>query len=157
VLFLDEAPEFNRDVLDALRQPLESGSVTVPGPGFIRDVPASFTLVLAANPCPCARAGRGSCTCSPATRRRYLGKLSGPLLDRVDVKVELFPVRRQELISDRGLAESSEVVAARVAQARARAAGRLAGTPWLRNAEIPGSELRRRWPPVRGAMASAEQ
>ncbi|HLJ98924.1 MAG TPA: YifB family Mg chelatase-like AAA ATPase [Streptosporangiaceae bacterium] len=155
ILFLDEAPEFGRDVLDALRQPLESGSVTVSRSQLTATFPAQFTLVLAANPCPCAKAG-AECGCSPATRRRYMGKLSGPLLDRIDVKVRLLPVSRQELISDSGLAEPSAVVAERVAAARARAARRLKGTPWRVNAEIPGSELRRRWPPARGALASAE-
>jgi magnesium chelatase family protein len=91
VLFLDEAPEFARDVLDALRQPLEAGEITVARSGVTTRFPARFTLVLAANPCPCARAaGRTEgCSCSPATRRRYLGRISGPLLDRVDVKIEL--------------------------------------------------------------------
>ncbi len=125
VLFLDEAPEFGRDVLDALRQPLESGEVVIARSGATARFPARFTLVLAANPCPCARAAaspRSTCSCSPATRRRYLGRLSGPLLDRVDVKVELLPVGRAELLSDRKFAEDSATVAARVAEARERAA-----------------------------------
>src|SRR6201995_3534154 len=119
VLFLDEAPEFGRDVLDALRQPLESGEVVIARSGLTARFPARFTLVLAANPCPCARAAaspRSTCSCSPSTRRRYLGRLSGPLLDRVDVKVELLPVGRAELLSDRKFAESSVAVAARGAQ-----------------------------------------
>ena len=96
VLFLDEAPEFARDVLDALRQPLEAGEVVVARSGITTRFPARFTLVLAANPCPCARVAGPSegCSCSPATRRRYLGRISGPLLDRVDVKIELEPVSR---------------------------------------------------------------
>ena len=158
VLFLDEAPEFNRDVLDALRQPLESGEITLARAGVSAVFPARFTLVLAANPCPCAKAAglsRG-CSCTAATRRRYLGKLSGPLLDRVDVKVELLPLGRKELLNDRGLAESSEVVAARVAAARERASTRLAGTPWRLNAEVPGSELRRDWRPAHGSLRTLE-
>ena len=159
VLFLDEAPEFSRDVLDALRQPLESGEVVVARSGLTARFPARFTLVLAANPCPCARAAgpRAACTCTPMARRRYLSRLSGPLLDRVDVKVELLPVGRAELLSDRRFAETSATVAKRVELARERAAFRLAGTPWRLNAEIPGSELRRRFVPAPGALTRLER
>ncbi|HEX4660035.1 MAG TPA: ATP-binding protein, partial [Streptosporangiaceae bacterium] len=89
-LFLDEAPEFSRDVLDALRQPLESGEVVLARSGLTARFPARFTLVLAANPCPCSRAtsARAGCSCTPLVRRRYMARLSGPLLDRVDVKAE---------------------------------------------------------------------
>ena len=159
VLFLDEAPEFARDVLDALRQPLEAGEVVVARSGVTTRFPARFTLVLAANPCPCARpAGSAEgCSCSPAARRRYLGRISGPLLDRVDVKIELEPVGRKELLNDRNFAESSRIVALRVAQARDRAARRLRDTPWRLNGEVPGSELRRTWPPAPGALAVIER
>jgi magnesium chelatase family protein len=159
VLFLDEAPEFAKDALDALRQPLEAGEVVVARLGVIARFPARFTLVLAANPCPCAKmAGRADgCSCSPMTRRRYLGRISGPLLDRVDLKIELQPVSRKELLNDRTFAESSRTVALRVIQARDRAARRLRGTPWCLNAEIPGSELRRTWPPVPGSLAMVER
>jgi magnesium chelatase family protein len=158
-LFLDEAPEFARDVLDALRQPLESGEVVIARSGLTARFPARFTLVIAANPCPCARGAAAGvvCNCTPATRRRYLARLSGPLLDRVDVKVELFPVGRAELLSDRHFAESSPVVAARVAAARERTAARLRDTPWRLNAEIPGSELRRAFPPSPGSLAPVER
>jgi magnesium chelatase family protein len=158
-LFLDEAPEFARDVLDALRQPLESGEIIVARSGLTARFPARFTLVLAANPCPCAKgaAPRSACTCSPGARRRYLGRLSGPLLDRVDVKVELLPVTRAELLSDRRFTEPSTVVAARVEAARQRAARRLKDTPWRLNAEVPGSDLRRLFPPAPGALAPLEQ
>jgi magnesium chelatase family protein len=158
-LFLDEAPEFGRDVLDALRQPLESGEVVVARSGLTARFPARFTLVLAANPCPCA-SGPGAaagCTCTPAQRRRYLARLSGPLLDRVDVKVEFLPVSRAELLSDRGFAEPSAVAAARVQAARQRAAARLGHTPWRSNAEIPGSELRRAFAPAPGALRPLER
>jgi magnesium chelatase family protein len=159
VLFLDEAPEFARDVLDALRQPLEAGEVVVARSGVTTRFPARFTLVLAANPCPCARAAGSAegCSCSPAARRRYLGRISGPLLDRVDVKIELEPVGRKELLNDRNFAESSRTVALRVAQARDRAARRLHGTPWRLNGEVPGSELRRTWPPAPGALTVIER
>lgn len=158
-LFLDEAPEFARDVLDALRQPLESGEVVLARSGLTARFPAAFTLVLAANPCPCAK-GAGplsACSCTPAARRRYLARLSGPLLDRVDVKVEFLPVSRVELLSDRRFAESSAAVAARVEAARARAAARLRGTPWTLNAHIPASQLRRAYAPGPGALAPLER
>jgi magnesium chelatase family protein len=144
VLFLDEAPEFHRDVLDALRQPLEAGEVMIARQATITRFPARFALVLAANPCPCAKADAGAdgCECSPATRRRYLGRLSGPLLDRVDVKVRLQRVSRTDMLHGTGSAESSAAVAQRVVTARDRAASRLGGTPWRVNAEIPGAELR---------------
>ncbi len=158
-LFLDEAPEFSRDVLDGLRQPLESGEVLVARAGVTARFPARFTLILAANPCPCAGAGTvgASCGCTPLTRRRYLARLSGPLLDRVDAKIEFLPVRRAELLSDRNLTEPSSVVATRVREARERAGARLAGTPWRLNAQIPGSELRRRFAPEAGALAPLER
>jgi magnesium chelatase family protein len=148
VLFLDEAPEFHRDVLDALRQPLEAGEVMIARQATISRFPARFALVLAANPCPCAKADAGGegCECSPATRRRYLGRLSGPLLDRVDVKVRLDRVSRTDMLHSTRSAESSAVVAQRVAAARDLAATRLDGTPWRVNAEIPGAELRKAFP-----------
>ena len=161
-LFLDEAPEFARDVLDALRQPLESGEVVVARSGLTARFPARFTLVMAANPCPCARASsarsaRPACECTPWVRRKYLARLSGPLLDRVDVKVEFLPVGRAELLSDRRFTEPSSVVAERVAMARQRAAFRLKGTCWRLNAQIPGSELRRSYRPASGALAPLER
>ena len=158
-LFLDEAPEFGRDVLDALRQPLESGEVVVARLGVTARFPARFTLVLAANPCPCARGpGRqAACTCTPAVRHRYLARLSGPLLDRVDVKVEFLPIGRAELLSDATFAETSVTVAARVEAARCRAAARLRDTPWRLNAEVPGSELRRSYAPAPGALVPLER
>jgi magnesium chelatase family protein len=159
VLFLDEAPEFARDVLDALRQPLEAGEIVVSRSGVTARFPARFTLILAANPCPCAKAAGPAegCSCSPNARRRYLGRISGPLLDRVDVKIELEPVGRKELLNDRNFAESSRTVALRVIQARERAAHRLRGTPWRLNAEVPGSELRRTWPPAPGSLTTVER
>ena len=158
-LFLDEAPEFGRDVLDALRQPLESGEVMIARLGLTARFPARFILVLAANPCPCAKGPgpQAACSCTSAARRRYLARLSGPLLDRVDVKVEFLPVGRAELLSDRHFAESSAAVAVRVEEARQRAASRLKDTPWRLNAEIPGSELRRSFPPGPGALVPLER
>jgi magnesium chelatase family protein len=155
ILLLDEAPEFHRDVLDALRQPLESGEVVIARAGTQAVFPARFTLVLAANPCPCAKTagpGKAGCSCSPAARRRYLGRLSGPLLDRVDVKVRLQPVSRSDMLYDRKFAEPSAVVAQRVAAARERCAARYAGTQWRVNAEVPGTVLRRSFPPRPAAL-----
>jgi magnesium chelatase family protein len=160
ILFLDEAPEFHRDVLDALRQPLESGEVVIARAGAQAVFPARFTLVLAANPCPCAKTagpGKAGCSCSPAARRRYLARLSGPLLDRVDVKVRLQPVSRSDMLYDRKFAEPSAVVAQRVIAARERCAARFAGTPWRVNAEVPGTVLRRSFPPKPAALQSLDR
>ena len=104
--------------------------------------PARFQLVMAANPCPCGRGaadGRG-CTCTPMARRRYLRRLSGPLLDRVDLQIGVRPVSRAA-IRRVGSGESTDVVAARVAAARAAQRERLTATPWRCNAEVPGSDL----------------
>jgi len=158
ILFLDEAPEFNSGVLDALRQPLESGHVRIARSGGVAEYPARFLLVLAANPCGCATAASPSaCTCSPLVRRRYLSRLSGPLLDRVDLQVRMHPVSRAEFLADRNQAEPTEVVAKRVLIARERSAERFAGLPWSSNSEIPGRELRGRWAPPRPAMVAAER
>lgn len=140
VLFLDEAPEFSVHVLQTLRQPLESGEIVLHrAHGAVR-YPARFQLVLAANPCPCGgfHGPRSSCTCTPLAKRRYLGRLSGPLLDRVDLHVSVAPVRRG---SD-AAGESSAEVAQRVAAAREVAAARLASTGVALNARVPGSWLR---------------
>jgi magnesium chelatase family protein len=120
--------------------------------------PARFTLVLAANPCPCANTAwpAGQCCCSPAARRRYLGRLSGPLLDRAEVKAEVLPPGSGGYLRDGYASESSAAVSARVAAARNRAAARLGSTPWLVNAHVPGSELRRYWWPPAAAITSAE-
>jgi magnesium chelatase family protein len=158
VLFLDEAPEFASGVLEALRQPLESGVVTISRAVGIARYPARFMLVLAANPCPCAAAGvAGECSCPAAVKRRYRAKLSGPLLDRIDMQLELLKLSRAEMIADRAHVESSGVVAERVLLARDRMAKRLAGTPWHTNSEIPIGVLRRRWPIKRSALAVLDE
>ena len=143
VLFLDEAPEFPNGVLDCLRQPLETGTVTIDRVGGRATYPAAFQLVLAANPCPCGKAGgRGlECTCTSLQRRRYFSRLSGPLLDRVDIQVEIAAVSAADLARPAS-SESSAIVAQRVLRARQAAERRLAGTPWHLNAEVPGSYLR---------------
>jgi magnesium chelatase family protein len=140
VLLLDEAPEFPRGVLEALRQPLESGFVDVHrSRGAVR-LPARFLLVMTANPCPCGGSNR-QCQCSPAAKRRYRTRLSGPVLDRVDLRVELPPVSRVRLPLT-GPADDSATVRARVAAARATAARRWAEVGFRLTAEVPGSVLR---------------
>ncbi|MHC3821487.1 MULTISPECIES: YifB family Mg chelatase-like AAA ATPase [unclassified Streptomyces] len=159
ILFLDEAPEFSVRALDALRQPLESGHVVVARSAGVVRLPARFLMVLAANPCPCGRhtlSGAG-CECPPASVRRYQARLSGPLLDRVDLRVAVDPVRRADLMGQGGRGESTATVAARVREARARAAERLAGTPWTTNSEVPGHELRTRLVAAPGALLAAER
>ncbi|WP_326679951.1 YifB family Mg chelatase-like AAA ATPase [Streptomyces sp. NBC_01237] len=159
VLFLDEAPEFSGKVLDALRQPLESGHVVVARAAGVVRLPARFLMMLAANPCPCGRhtlSGAG-CECPPSAVRRYQARLSGPLLDRVDLRVEVEPVDRADLMGRGGRGESTVEVAARVREARARAADRLAGTPWTTNSEVPGHELRTRLLAAPGALMAAER
>lgn len=159
VLFLDEAPEFSGKALDALRQPLESGHVVVARSAGMMRMPARFLLMLAANPCPCGRYGLVGdvCECSPTTVRRYQARLSGPLLDRVDLRVHVEAVSRAELTGARAGAEDSVSVAARVREARERAAARLQDTPWRLNSEVPGHELRTRWQPFPGALREAER
>ncbi|MGA6173129.1 YifB family Mg chelatase-like AAA ATPase [Streptomyces sp. NPDC012600] len=159
ILFLDEAPEFSGKALDALRQPLESGHVVVARAAGVVRLPARFLMVLAANPCPCGRhtlTGAG-CECPPSVVRRYQARLSGPLLDRVDLRVEVEPVDRADLLGQGGRGEPTAVVAARVQEARARAAERLTGTPWTTNSEVPGHELRTRLLAAPGALAAAER
>jgi magnesium chelatase family protein len=153
ILFLDEAPEFGTQALEALRQPLEDGHVVLSRSGGAARYPARIQLVLAANPCPCASpAGDAACECSASVRRRYLGRLSGPLMDRVDIQVPLMPVTAAQLIGDAARAEPSAVVAARVAHARAAAAERWAEGGWPTNSRVPGSALRQ--PPWRLPSAS---
>jgi magnesium chelatase family protein len=146
VLFLDEAPEFQSGVLDALRQPLESGEVAIARSGGVARYPARFQLVLAANPCPCAApAGGAECRCTSTAKRRYFGRISGPLLDRVDLQVWLQPVSPADLLDGLSEPEPSAAVAARVLAARSAAAERLQGTGWRINADVPGPSLRTRW------------
>jgi len=142
VLFLDESPEFKRTVLDALRQPIETGEVVVARAAGVVRYPSRFQLVLAANPCPCGRGfGKGAdCSCSPKARRDYLGRLSDPLRDRVDLQLAVHAVSRVALAGPRG--ETSAVVAARVAEARQVQRQRLTGTSWRVNGDVPGAALR---------------
>ena len=142
VLFLDEAPEFRPGVMQALRQPIESGHVVVARAiGNVR-FPCEFQLVLAANPCPC---GMGSgkaaaCSCSPIQQRRYSGRLSGPILDRIDIQVHVPAPSRAAQLGEPG--ESTEVVRARVEAARGTQRERWSGRPYAVNGRVPGPVLR---------------
>jgi magnesium chelatase family protein len=121
VLFLDELPEFSRNVLEALREPLESGTVVIARARRTCELPARFQLIAAMNPCPCGYAGdhEGRCRCTPEQIKRYRNRISGPLIDRIDIHLELARVRIEHLLSDRAIElERSATVAARVAQAR---------------------------------------
>lgn len=147
VLFLDEAPQFSGRLLDDLRQPLESGLIEIHRAHAHATLPARVQLVLAANPCPCGNAGspetEANCRCTPHTRVRYLQRLSGPLTDRIDIRLS---VRRvSSLVREQANHEppaTSAELRERVMCARERAAHRLRGTPWSVNADVPGSWLR---------------
>jgi magnesium chelatase family protein len=140
VLFLDELPEFSRHVLDVLREPLESGSIVISRAARQCTFPAQFQLVAAMNPCPCGYAGEPRCRCTPDQLARYRGRISGPLLDRIDLCVEVPRVPLAELGAPRSVYdEDSATVRARVVRARQHALMR-AGRP---NAEISTRELER--------------
>jgi len=155
VLLLDEAPEFPRPALEALRQPLERGHVLIQRAGSTSRFPADVQLVLTANPCPCGFAGSvvRACTCAPMAVRRYQGRLSGPLLDRVDLHGTVVPATPAALAADAGERESSATVAQRVLAARDRQAQRFADQPWSSNADIPPSGLTGAWAPDPAAVA----
>ncbi|WP_309105434.1 YifB family Mg chelatase-like AAA ATPase [Arthrobacter sp.] len=143
VLFLDEAPEYERRVLDALRQPLESGELVIHRSAGTAAYPARFQLVLASNPCPCGKAsGKGlDCTCTPMMRRRYVARMSGPLLDRVDIQLEVERVSLAEF-GQSGGEEDTRTIAARVEAARNRQSERLLPFGMETNSQVPGRVLR---------------
>ncbi|MFJ7621442.1 YifB family Mg chelatase-like AAA ATPase [Rhodococcus erythropolis] len=155
VLFLDECAEIGVKVLEALRTPLEDGEVRIARRDGVARYPARFQLILAANPCPCAPPRDADCVCAPAARRRYLGKLSGPLLDRVDIRVRMQAVATGALIDEVG--ESTGDVRARVAAARDTAAQRWSEYGWRTNAEVPGPALRQKFRLSRAALAPVER
>jgi magnesium chelatase family protein len=145
VLFLDEAPEFNSTVLDALRQPLESGLISIHRANAIAHFPGSFQLVMAANPCPCGQYGArdSDCSCTPFNRRRYLARLSGPLLDRIDLQLRVQRITAAQLrVSTETDRLTTASARACVVAARAKAAERLTHTPWTLNSHVPGAYLR---------------
>jgi magnesium chelatase family protein len=141
VLLLDEASEFAPDRLEALRTALEEGEIRLARRDGVARYPARFQLVLATNPCPCAPPREFDCTCSPHVKRRYMARLSGPLLDRVDIRVRMRPITALSNVD--GLPEPTAAVRARVAQARQKAAERWKKYGWLTNAQAPGPVLRR--------------
>ena len=144
VLFLDEAGEFGRSILDGLRQPLEDGTVTVTRASGSLRFPARFMLVAAMNPCPCGYFGDRTkdCLCSPAQVRRYRTRLSGPLLDRLDLQIEVPPVPIRALGHDSPPAESSAEIRSRVLAARARQAERYRGDGLVANAQLKPRQLK---------------
>lgn len=142
VLFLDEAAEFAGEKLESLRTVLEEGEVRLARTLGVVRYPARFQLVMASNPCPCAPARDVDCQCTPTVRRRYLTRLSGPILDRVDLRVRLRPLTAIS-VSELGVPESTGTVRDRVRHARDRAAKRWAPYGWRLNSEVPGPSLRR--------------
>lgn len=145
VLFLDETAEFGPQRLDALRTVLEEGEVRHARRDGIVRYPARFQLVAATNPCPCAPPKEVDCCCTPTARRKYFGRLSGPLLDRVDLRVRMRPITAMSPHIG-GPPEGTAVVRDRVAEARARAARRWSANGWRTNADVPGPVLRRDYP-----------
>jgi magnesium chelatase family protein len=150
VLFLDEFPLLPSDIVEALRQPLESGEITIARGDEDATYPAAGMLVLAANPCPCGEyhpfSADNSCSCGEVKRRDYRRKLSGPIADRIDITRFVEPVKPHELHDRLAVPESSATVLARVSAARQRQRIRYVGTPWRLNAHVPGPLLRESWP-----------
>lgn len=156
VLFLDEATEFSAHVLDGLRQPLESGSVTVSRAMGTVSFPSRFQLILAANPCGCGNLDQGGsvrCSCPSALLARYRSKLSGPLLDRVDVHMMVSKPAVNATLNQLSEGASSEEIAGRVYGARERSRTRFAGLPWATNAQAPASWIREHYASARSLLA----
>lgn len=153
ILFLDEFPEFSRQVLEVLRQPLEDRKITISRAKYTVDYPASFMLVASMNPCPCGYYGHPTrpCTCAPGAVARYMNRISGPLLDRIDIQVEIQPVPFEHIASQ-APAESSASIRARVVAARAIQQKRFAGEPGIYcNAQMNTRLLRQHaWPDAQG-------
>ena len=144
VLFLDELPEFARNVLEVMRQPLEDGRVTISRSKMSLDFPANFMLVCAMNPCPCGNYGNPNheCTCTPMQIQKYMAKISGPLLDRIDIHIEVPAVKVAEL-SQKKPGEPSDAIRARVIRARQRQAARFKErTGLFSNADMQSREIR---------------
>jgi magnesium chelatase family protein len=150
VLFLDEFPLLPQDIIEALRQPLESGEITIARGDEEATFPARGMLVLAANPCPCGEyrpaVREDRCECPEVRRREYRRRLSGPIADRIDITRYVAPPARHEQDDPFATREASAVVLARVEEARARQFARLEGTRWRLNALVPGPDLQARWP-----------
>jgi len=144
VLFLDEFPEFPRAVLENLRQPLEDGIITISRAQGTISFPARFTLVASQNPCPCGYASDPdrNCSCSPMSVERYKKKVSGPLLDRIDLHVEVPRVNFEKLSQDE-LSEKSEKIRERVEEARQRQTYRLKDTPYMSNSDMKNKDIKK--------------
>lgn len=144
ILFLDEFPEFSRSVLENLRQPLEDGIITVSRAQGTLEFPARFTLVAAMNPCPCGNATdpEKTCSCNPATIIKYQRKISGPILDRIDLHVEV-PRLKFEKLSQNSSGENSQIIRTRVEKARNIQKERFAGTKIVTNSEMSGEQMKR--------------
>jgi magnesium chelatase family protein len=149
-LFLDEFPLFNADIIEALRQPLENGEVTISRGDETTTFPARTMVVVACNPCPCGEYHPGNrdnhCTCTERRRREYRKKLSGPVIDRIDIVRHVEPVPPHEARDPLSRPEPTAVVRARVAAARERQAARYTGTAWRLNADVPGPKLSAEFP-----------
>ncbi|HZJ06104.1 MAG TPA: YifB family Mg chelatase-like AAA ATPase [Nocardioidaceae bacterium] len=149
-LFLDEFPLFNADIIEALRQPLESGEITIARGEESATFPARSMFVIACNPCPCGdyhptnRDNR--CTCAEVKRREYRRRISGPIADRIDITRHIEPVRPYEMFDPLGRPEPSAEVRRRVTAARLAQSQRYAGTAWRLNADVAGPALRKSWP-----------
>ncbi len=154
VLFLDEALEFQASALESLREPLESGRVVIHRSAGSAVFPARFQLVLASNPCPCGFFGsvKRDCSCSVIVRRRYESKISGPLYDRIDIRLNIAAVSLSANLGMAGQAPTSDAARARIEAARAMAKDRLRGLPYQLNAQVPGTLLRGRLSPGKQAM-----
>ena len=144
ILFLDEFPEFKRDVLEVLRQPLEDGHVTIARVAATMTYPAKLMLVAAMNPCPCGYYGDTvkTCTCSPPTIAKYLQRISGPLLDRIDIHIEVPRLRQDEMIQSGGSGEPSASIRGRVLAARAKQAERFEATGLHCNAHMGAKQIK---------------
>jgi len=145
LLFLDELPEFKRTVLEVLRQPMEERRITISRAKFTVDYPASFMLVASMNPCPCGYFNHPEkeCVCAPGVVQKYLNKISGPLLDRIDLHVEVIPISFDELSSTKQ-SEPSKPIRERVITARQIQEARFKETANLfSNAQMPGNIVRK--------------
>jgi magnesium chelatase family protein len=144
LLFLDELPEFQRNVLEVLRQPLEDGTVTISRAAMSLTFPARFMLAAAMNPCPCGFFNDPSrdCTCTPPMIQRYISKISGPLLDRIDIHIDMPAVKYRELRDDSG-GDSSEAIRQRVSKARDRQLERYQGEKIYCNAQMSSRQIRK--------------
>lgn len=145
VLFLDELPEFRRSVLEVLRQPMEEHNVTISRAKFTVEYPAGFMLVASMNPCPCGfyNHPEKECVCGAGAVKKYLNRISGPLMDRIDLHVEVTPVSYDELAESNAVAEKSEIIRDRVVKAREIQQRRYVSLPEIHNnAQMPANQVR---------------